>query len=152
MSDIDCGIIACCCSCISMKTDFLGYELLSDNKLSGVIIMSQIFDCDVISFSEILSWVRDENDLYRLYPLMMIPDSVSWEKWLLWMLSIGLIMYHYGDKYYDTSIVHVSLTINTIWPSDIIWQHRSVSTLFQVMACCLTASSHYLKQCKTSPG
>ena len=36
---------------------------------------------------------------------------------------------------------------NSLWPSDAIWQHRSGSTLLQVMACCLTAPSHYLKQC-----
>ena len=37
--------------------------------------------------------------------------------------------------------------INSLWPSDAIWQYRSGSTLAQVMACCLTASSHYLNQC-----
>ena len=34
-----------------------------------------------------------------------------------------------------------------MWPSDAIWRHRSGSTLAQVMACCLTAPSHYLNQC-----
>ena len=38
-------------------------------------------------------------------------------------------------------------TLNSLWPSDAIWQHRSGSTLAQVMACCLTAPSHYLNQC-----
>ena len=37
--------------------------------------------------------------------------------------------------------------INLLRPSDAIWRHRSWSTLAQVMACCLTASSHYLNQC-----
>ena len=37
--------------------------------------------------------------------------------------------------------------VNLSWPSDAIWQHRSRSKLAQVMACCLTASSHYLNQC-----
>ena len=37
--------------------------------------------------------------------------------------------------------------INSLWPNDTIWQHRSGSTLFLVMACCLTAPSHYLNQC-----
>ena len=37
--------------------------------------------------------------------------------------------------------------INSLWPTDTIWQHRSRSTLAQVMACCLTAPSHYLNQC-----
>ena len=36
---------------------------------------------------------------------------------------------------------------NSLWPSDTIWRQRSGSTLAQVMACCLTAQSHYLNQC-----
>ena len=38
-------------------------------------------------------------------------------------------------------------SFNSLWPSDATWQHRSVSTLTQTMACCLTAASHYLNQC-----
>ena len=37
--------------------------------------------------------------------------------------------------------------LNSLWPSDTIWQHKSESTLAQVMACCLMAPSHYLNQC-----
>ena len=37
--------------------------------------------------------------------------------------------------------------INSLWPSDAIWRQRSGSTLAEVMACCLTAPSHYLNQC-----
>ena len=37
--------------------------------------------------------------------------------------------------------------INSLWLSDIIWRHRSGSTLAQVLACCLAAPSHYLNQC-----
>ena len=36
---------------------------------------------------------------------------------------------------------------NSLWSSDEIWSHRTWSTLVQVMACCLMASSHYLNQC-----
>ena len=35
----------------------------------------------------------------------------------------------------------------SLWPDDAIWRQRSGSTLAQVMACCLTAPSHYLNQC-----
>ena len=31
--------------------------------------------------------------------------------------------------------------INSLWPGNIIWRHRSEVTLVQVMACCLTAPS-----------
>ena len=37
--------------------------------------------------------------------------------------------------------------VNSLWHSDTIWRHKSGSTLAQVMACCLTAPSHYLNQC-----
>ena len=38
--------------------------------------------------------------------------------------------------------------INSLWPNDATWQQSSVElTLAQVMACCLTAPSHYLNQC-----
>ena len=37
--------------------------------------------------------------------------------------------------------------INSLWPSDAIWWHRSGSTLTQIMACCLKTSSHYLNLC-----
>ena len=37
--------------------------------------------------------------------------------------------------------------INSLRPTDATWRHRSGSTLAQVMACCLTAPSHYLLPC-----
>ena len=40
-----------------------------------------------------------------------------------------------------------SRRINSLAPCDTIWRKRSGSTLAQVMACCLTAPSHYLNQC-----
>ena len=51
----------------------------------------------------------------------------------------------------QTSDVGVYITslqwVNSLWHSDAIWRQRSGSTLTQVMACCLTAPSHYLNQC-----
>ena len=38
------------------------------------------------------------------------------------------------------------MELNSLWPSDAIWWQRSGSTLNQVMACCLSAPSHYLNQ------
>ena len=42
---------------------------------------------------------------------------------------------------------HGQYFVNSLWPSDVIWRHRSGSLFAQVMACCLTAPSHYLNQC-----
>ena len=41
----------------------------------------------------------------------------------------------------------VCCLVDSLWPSDTIWRRRSRSALVQVMACCLTAPSHYLNQC-----
>ena len=42
----------------------------------------------------------------------------------------------------------IGLVIPSIYrPSDAIWQHRSVSTLAPIMACCLTTPSDYWNQC-----
>ena len=48
----------------------------------------------------------------------------------------------------ELKLIHV--TVNSLWPSDAIWWQRSGSTMAQVMACCLTAPSHYLNQCSVS--
>ena len=42
---------------------------------------------------------------------------------------------------------HIHMNVNSLRPSDTIWRQRSGSTLVQVMACCLTAPSHYLNHC-----
>ena len=59
-------------------------------------------------------------------------------------------------KFYDILYKHVLCVlcggfavqwVNSLGPNYAIWRQRSGSTLAQVMACCLTAPSHYLNQC-----
>ena len=58
---------------------------------------------------------------------------------------------HYLSQSCSRSMLPYGITrsqwVNSLGPSDAIWQQRSGSTLAQVMACCLTAPSHYLNQC-----
>ena len=42
--------------------------------------------------------------------------------------------------------------VNWLWTNDAIWRRRYVSALVQVMAWCLTAPRHYLKQCWNTLG
>ena len=53
----------------------------------------------------------------------------------------ALILQHIPSRAFFTNI------FNSLGPSDAIWRWRPWSTLVQVMACCLTAPSHYLNQC-----
>ena len=50
-------------------------------------------------------------------------------------------------KYWFQLLLNPIHFINPLWRIDVIWRHRSGSTLAQVMAWCLTAPSHYLNQC-----
>ena len=54
-----------------------------------------------------------------------------------------------GVKWYLMNLLEMTVIydINSLWPNDSIWWHRSGSPLTQVMACCLMAPSHYLNQC-----
>ena len=72
------------------------------------------------------------NSIYR-YREIHIDYRSKFSYWFI--SSISII---YGNTIWN---------INSLWPSDTIWLHRSGSTLAQVMACCLTAPSHYLNQC-----
>ena len=45
------------------------------------------------------------------------------------------------------AIINTTSQFNSLGSSDAIWWQKSGSTLTQVMACCLTAPSHYLNQC-----
>ena len=85
---------------------------------------------------------------YFLIQLLVTPQPVwVWE--ILSMLSYCSLQ----DK--DLGLMDVRSSklsklggsFNSLRPSDAIWRHTSGSTLAQVMACCLTAPSHYLNQC-----
>ena len=71
-------------------------------------------------------------------------------------LHISEVKWHSSDSNLTASVSatilwnqfeNYTLKINSLWPSDTIWPHRSWSTLAQVMACCLMAPSYYLNQC-----
>ena len=62
---------------------------------------------------------------------------------LIWRLSSKWPQIYIAN-YCVLSIVNIVISL---WPNDTIWRHRFLSILAQIMACCLTAPSHYLNQC-----
>ena len=51
-----------------------------------------------------------------------------------------------ANRVHSSSGVVFDVRVNSLWPSDAKWRHRSGSTLAQVMTWCQTAPSHYLNQ------
>ena len=68
---------------------------------------------------------------------------------LLLCLSVLLLKIRISDMLFNEhkQFIWCIHLINSLLPSDSIWRQRSGSTLAQVMACCLSAPSHYLNQC-----
>ena len=76
-----------------------------------------------------------------------------------WLSMTGIVINGLICYFQSTTSVNVHVLIiiwqryevvfffNSLWTNDAIWLHISGSTLAQVMACCLTAPSHYLNQC-----
>ena len=62
------------------------------------------------------------------------------------VIMLKIYSYSVGRKNKIVTFNTITVHIKSLWPSDAIWRHRSGSTLTQVMACCLTAPSHYLNQ------
>ena len=58
-----------------------------------------------------------------------------------------LSFYDYQTIQHQAILKLLKFKINSLWPSDAIWRHRSGSAWSPVMACCLMAPSHYLNQC-----
>ena len=77
--------------------------------------------------------------------------NICWIQTVINKISFIFIIYYWLEELFITwhyaKCKLNSITINSLWPKDAIWWHRSRSTLAQVTACCLTALSHYLKQC-----
>ena len=78
----------------------------------------------------------------------MIPER---SKRFVWLISIDITailctIYRPTSSHSFTSFDSMS-RINSLWPSDAIWQDRFGPTLAQVMAWYLTTPNHYLNQC-----
>ena len=64
-----------------------------------------------------------------------------------WFEMSSHLLWRYCNVQYIPSFLLKLRSFNSLRPSDAIWRQRTGSTLAQVMACCLTAPSHYLSQC-----
>ena len=71
-----------------------------------------------------------------------------WEQRQSWQMELRVVAQYATTQHQTPRPYHGdSSGFNSLWPSETIWWYRSGSTLAQVMACCLTAPSHYLNQC-----
>ena len=74
---------------------------------------------------------------------------IFWPSWMIKFLTNVGNFIHFGQfflKVLSRTFWDVSIMFNLLLPSDAIWKNESGSTLAQVMACCLMATSHYLNQ------
>ena len=105
----------------------------------------------------LLHWRICSLALSHWYIYIYISASMSWPMWTstcitIWRIEKKFQFQHHEFKWrldtYSTPNHYLyHYWFNSLRLSDAIWRHRSRTTLAQVMACCLTAPSHYLNQC-----
>ena len=99
--------------------------------------------------------IKNPVDLNRIFKRMQGHGTISSYTGVEDMVADFVQMFDNACRFNESdSLIYkvrgycgISDVFNTLRPSDAIWRHRSGSTLAQVMACCLTAPSHYLNQC-----
>ena len=125
-------------------SNFEFQDLLIDLWISFQFILCFSFVLSCLFFIVVFQWT-DHNRHWK-------DSTMSSTHWDCYLFFNQCQKYHaYLPKclkWHKHSLpVDVLSLFNSLRPSDVIWQHRSGSTLAQVMACCLTAPSHYLNQC-----
>ena len=102
---------------------------------------------DRLTLFQVIAWYHQAESHYmnQCWPRSMSPYDVIRPQWDNATVVSPLLKYW---RQHNLALSHCyDLYLNSLWPSDAIWCQRSWSTLVQVMACCLTAPSHYLYQC-----
>ena len=98
-----------------------------------------------------LNWI-----LWFVFYWSLFTEGSCWQKNQHWFRILdncftlskwqSITWTNFDLRYYKGSLGHNEWTYQLIVPRYTIWRQRSRSTLAQVMACCLTAPSHYLNQ------
>ena len=116
------------CPCTGSEITYHLKSTLVSNGANVSLLFCNAFD----------HWVGKMNKFCNQYPFSLTTVSINvGHLWIFMVDHNGVTM----------SLRIYTLTLNSSGRSDAIWRHRSGSTLAQVMACCLTVSSHYLIQC-----
>ena len=130
--------VKCLQGCIKNHVEMLHFILV---KL-GLKVTTQIISDGIIGMiMKILIWV-----------IPIILYLKAWGLILLSLTDITVWIRNYNHSFMwnvvtQPFLISVPVQLNSLRPCDTIWRHISGSTLAQVMACCLTAPSHYPNQC-----
>ena len=106
-----------------------------------------------ISRTSVGNKIVDHSDVVGTSPVGAAPTTSSFSTWHLATLDWAKTTARRDEEHLKFGdLVHLTLKIlryyvYSLWPSDVIWQHRSRSTLAQEMAWCLMVPSHCLKKC-----
>ena len=105
-----------------------------------------------------LCWCRTVHEKSSLFQFVCFPSGFIWiPHFYVSSRNLHCVMYtEIMNKIYPHAkltkcnkmlIVCMNTGVNSLRTSDAIWRNKSGSTSAQVMACCLTAPTHYLNQC-----
>ena len=126
---------------------------------SKVIIWYTYYEHELFHLLAVNSQLYWHMDIYTLWFYQSLinkeinvvqTDEYSFgQRWSLFLLSSASTEYSIETlwPFHESAwIWDVFYEINSLWPCDVIWLHRSGSTLALIMVCCLTAPSPCLNE------
>ena len=90
-----------------------------------------------------INWKLKKNIVKKYHRTCLMKLGKCYQQHTSFIISLAQNL----QNYVSSPCCKRPVVFNSLRPRDTIWRHRSRSTLDQVMACCLTAPSHYLNQC-----
>ena len=125
---------------------------MQDCWCTGVTaVLHQVIDfINYCSITSIFLWFQVRRTCWKLLIpgiILCIHQANERRRYIVTLSLIG-----WADTQNDPcDICHPLFHFDLFWPNDTIWRHRYGSTPVLVMACCLTAPSHYLNQAMHRP-
>ena len=136
---------------VTFTMSSFGLKCINSNYFQLTCLLEGITD-DEVSFVWLWAWQINANQPLTaafIYVSLDLSELTSYLLYLKWFFFLKITPYHLA-AYCEAAIYRwrkCDGMVNSLRPSDAIWRQWFWTTLAQVMACCLTAPSHYLNQC-----
>ena len=143
VNDVPADGLAPCVARASVSTVLTQFACNIPGPMEEELIFENLFDAYTFGVIYLVDSFFHSNSYSKSNLWILI--RMKWSKSITFLNWVPIGYYKHQRVVFSCKSCLV--VYNSLKPSDKIWRHRCGSTLAPVMACCLTAPSHYLSQC-----
>ena len=125
----------------------LGPNELTHWPRRDVEVITKVMFSKIIIQNDNVKIIIQNSNMDICFEIPLVSVCSGFNNDVIFSARLQLYIPYFEITNWNNSLCKGLISFNSLWPSDTIWRLRSGSPLAQVMACCLTAPSHYLNQC-----